>query len=112
MARPGREAGARDAVRALLPSFKGWHAVDDALAYGVKVTGCTVHFVDEELDHGPIILQEAVTVADDAAGTKPTGAIPITTPVALCECNDATGCTMSIAEPTPTLDSTMLLARA
>lgn len=43
-----------------------------------------------------------VTVADDAAGTKPTGAIPITTDFATCTCNDATGCTMSIAEPTPT----------
>lgn len=43
-----------------------------------------------------------VTVADDAAGTKPAGVIPITTPVVTCTCNDATGCTMSIAEPTPT----------
>lgn len=43
-----------------------------------------------------------VTVADDAAGTKPTGAIPITTDYATCTCNDATGCTMSIAEPTVT----------
>lgn len=43
-----------------------------------------------------------VTVADDAAGTKPAGAIPITTDFATCTCNDATGCTMSIAEPTPT----------
>ena len=43
-----------------------------------------------------------VTVADDAAGTKPTGAIPITTDFATCTCNDATGCTMSIAEPTVT----------
>lgn len=41
-----------------------------------------------------------VTVADDAAGTKPTGAIPITGDSATCTCNDATGCTMSIAEPT------------
>ena len=41
-----------------------------------------------------------VTVADDTAGTKPAGVTPITAPVALCECNDATGCTMSIAEPT------------
>lgn len=43
-----------------------------------------------------------VTVADDGAGTKPAGAIPITTDFATCTCNDATGCTMSIAEPTPT----------
>jgi phosphoribosylglycinamide formyltransferase-1 len=47
---------------ALLPSFKGWHAVRDALAYGVKVTGCTVHVVTEEMDVGPILAQEAVEV--------------------------------------------------
>lgn len=50
---------------ALLPSFKGTHGVKDALKYGVKVTGVTVHFVDDQLDHGPIILQEAVKVSDD-----------------------------------------------
>jgi phosphoribosylglycinamide formyltransferase-1 len=50
---------------ALLPSFKGWHAVRDALAYGVKVTGCTVHIVTEEMDVGPILAQEAVPVLDD-----------------------------------------------
>ena len=43
-----------------------------------------------------------VTVADDAAGTKPTGAIPVTSDFVTCTCNDATGCTMSIAEPAPT----------
>jgi phosphoribosylglycinamide formyltransferase-1 len=47
---------------ALLPSFKGWHAVRDALAYGVKVTGCTVHVVTEEMDVGPILAQEAVEI--------------------------------------------------
>lgn len=47
---------------ALLPSFPGTSGVADALAYGVKVTGVTVHFVDEGLDSGPIILQEAVPV--------------------------------------------------
>ncbi len=47
---------------ALLPSFKGTQAIEDALAYGVKVTGVTVHFVDEEMDHGPIIMQQAVAV--------------------------------------------------
>ncbi|SNS16876.1 formyltetrahydrofolate-dependent phosphoribosylglycinamide formyltransferase [Actinomadura mexicana] len=47
---------------ALLPSFPGAHAVRDALAYGVKVTGCTVHFVDEGVDTGPVIAQESVTV--------------------------------------------------
>lgn len=50
---------------ALLPSFKGTEGIKDALEYGVRVTGPTVHFVDEELDHGPIILQKAVEVKDD-----------------------------------------------
>ncbi len=50
---------------ALLPSFKGTHGIKDALEYGVKVTGPTVHFVDEKLDHGPIILQRCVEVKDD-----------------------------------------------
>jgi len=48
----------------LLPAFPGLHAQQQALDYGVKITGCTVHFVDEELDHGPIILQRAVPVED------------------------------------------------
>ena len=47
---------------ALLPSFPGAHAVRDALAYGVKVTGSTVHFIDEGVDTGPIIAQEALEV--------------------------------------------------
>ncbi|ODA42278.1 phosphoribosylglycinamide formyltransferase [Desulfosporosinus sp. BG] len=46
----------------LLPAFPGLHAQRQALEYGVKVSGCTVHFVDEGLDSGPIILQEAVSV--------------------------------------------------
>ena len=50
---------------ALLPAFKGWHAVRDALAAGVKVTGCTVHLVTEEVDSGEILAQEAVPVLDD-----------------------------------------------
>jgi phosphoribosylglycinamide formyltransferase 1 len=49
----------------LLPAFPGAHAVEDALTWGVKVTGCTVHLVDEEVDHGPIVAQEAVPVLDD-----------------------------------------------
>ena len=47
---------------ALLPAFKGWHAVRDALAQGVKVTGTTVHVATEEVDEGPILAQEAVAV--------------------------------------------------
>ena len=51
----------------LLPAFPGLEAQEQAFAYGVKVSGCTVHFVDEELDHGPIIVQKTVPVleADD-----------------------------------------------
>lgn len=49
----------------LLPAFPGAHAVEDALAWGVKVSGVTVHFVDEQVDHGPIIAQEAVEVRED-----------------------------------------------
>ncbi|MDX1658420.1 MAG: phosphoribosylglycinamide formyltransferase [Nitriliruptorales bacterium] len=49
----------------LLPAFKGAHAVRDALEYGVKVTGSTVHFVDEKMDHGPIIAQRPVEIHPD-----------------------------------------------
>jgi phosphoribosylglycinamide formyltransferase 1 len=49
---------------ALLPAFPGAHAVRDALDWGVKVTGVTVHLVDEEVDHGPILAQEAVPVEE------------------------------------------------
>ncbi|MBI9078542.1 MAG: phosphoribosylglycinamide formyltransferase [Pseudodesulfovibrio sp.] len=45
---------------ALLPSFAGVHGQSDAADYGVKISGCTVHFVDEEMDHGPVIIQAAV----------------------------------------------------
>ncbi len=48
----------------LLPAFPGLEAQEQAFAYGVKVSGCTVHFVDEELDHGAIIVQKAVAVLD------------------------------------------------
>jgi phosphoribosylglycinamide formyltransferase-1 len=48
----------------LLPAFPGLEAQEQAFAYGVKVTGCTVHFVDEELDHGAIIVQKEVPVLD------------------------------------------------
>jgi phosphoribosylglycinamide formyltransferase-1 len=47
---------------ALLPAFPGAHAIHDAIAWGSKVTGVTVHFVDEQIDHGPIILQEALPI--------------------------------------------------
>ena len=49
----------------LLPSFRGVEGMKDAFTYGVKVTGVTVHFVDEKMDHGPIILQEAVKIAEN-----------------------------------------------
>lgn len=47
---------------ALLPAFKGWHAVRDALEHGVKITGTTIHLVTEDVDSGPILAQEAVPV--------------------------------------------------
>jgi phosphoribosylglycinamide formyltransferase-1 len=50
---------------ALLPSFPGMHGVRDALAYGVKVTGCTVFLVDDGVDAGPVVAQQAVEVRDD-----------------------------------------------
>ncbi len=49
----------------LLPAFPGLDAQRQALEHGVKITGCTVHIVDEELDHGPIVMQQAVEVLDD-----------------------------------------------
>ncbi|MDD2703332.1 MAG: phosphoribosylglycinamide formyltransferase [Candidatus Omnitrophica bacterium] len=49
---------------ALLPAFKGEHGIRDAFDYGVKTSGVTVHFVDEKMDHGPIILQQAVPIRE------------------------------------------------
>jgi phosphoribosylglycinamide formyltransferase-1 len=49
----------------LLPAFAGWHAVREALAFGVKVTGCTIHVATVEVDAGPILAQEAVPVLPD-----------------------------------------------
>ena len=48
---------------ALLPSFKGVNGQDQAFNYGVKLAGCTTHFIDNEMDHGPIILQAALKVS-------------------------------------------------
>ncbi|MBL7084926.1 MAG: phosphoribosylglycinamide formyltransferase [Candidatus Omnitrophica bacterium] len=50
---------------ALLPSFKGVHGIKDALDYGVKISGVTVHFVDDKMDHGPIVMQEALKIKED-----------------------------------------------
>jgi phosphoribosylglycinamide formyltransferase 1 len=59
---------------ALLPSFPGLHSQRQAIEYGVKVSGCTVHFVDDQVDHGPIILQSAVPVlegdSEDSLGKR------------------------------------------
>lgn len=49
---------------ALLPVFKGTKAIESAYCYGVKVTGVTVHFIDEKVDHGPIVLQESLKIKD------------------------------------------------
>jgi phosphoribosylglycinamide formyltransferase-1 len=59
---PGRVLNSHPA---LLPAFKGWHAVREALAMGVKVTGTTIHVATAEVDDGPILAQEAVVVLDD-----------------------------------------------
>jgi phosphoribosylglycinamide formyltransferase-1 len=59
---PGRVVNTHPA---LLPSFPGAHAVADALAYGVKVTGCSVHLVDAGTDTGPLLAQQPVPVLDD-----------------------------------------------
>lgn len=59
----------------LLPAFPGLDAQHQALEHGVKVTGCTVHFVDEHLDHGPIVLQAAVPVLDDDTADSLSGRI-------------------------------------
>ena len=53
---------------ALLPSFPGLHAQQQAIEHGVKLSGCTLHVVDEECDHGPIVLQASVPVRDDDTG--------------------------------------------
>jgi phosphoribosylglycinamide formyltransferase-1 len=49
----------------LLPSFKGTNGQKDAIDYGVKITGCTTHFIDENMDHGPIILQAAIKLMQE-----------------------------------------------
>lgn len=55
---------------ALLPSFPGVHGQGDAAAYGVKLSGCTVHFVDEKMDHGPVIVQAAVPAVPGEDGAS------------------------------------------
>ena len=60
---------------ALLPAFRGGRAIKDALAYGVKLTGVTVHFVDEKVDHGPIILQSAVAIKEGMTLSALTAAV-------------------------------------
>jgi len=60
----------------LLPAFPGLEAQEQAFAYGAKVTGCTVHFVDEELDHGAIVVQRAVSVLETDDETLARGADP------------------------------------
>jgi len=62
----------------LLPAFPGTRAVQQAWDYGVKMVGCTIHFVDEQVDHGPIVLQRALPV-DDApdAGTLASRLLPV-----------------------------------
>lgn len=63
---------------ALLPAFPGLHAQRQALEHGVKITGCTVHFVDEGLDSGPIILQRAMEVlGDDTEETLSARLLPL-----------------------------------
>jgi phosphoribosylglycinamide formyltransferase 1 len=59
-------AGVINVHPALLPAFPGLHAVEQALAYGVKVFGVTVHFVDDDVDTGPVILQRAIELPDAA----------------------------------------------
>jgi phosphoribosylglycinamide formyltransferase 1 len=54
----------------LLPAFRGAHAVRDALGYGVRITGSTVHLVDEQVDHGPIVAQRPVEVREDDTETS------------------------------------------
>jgi phosphoribosylglycinamide formyltransferase-1 len=59
----------------LLPSFPGVDAQEQALEHGVRISGCTVHLVDEDLDSGPIIVQRAVEVADDDTPERLAGRI-------------------------------------
>jgi phosphoribosylglycinamide formyltransferase-1 len=62
----------------LLPAFPGLHAQEQAIEYGAKLTGCTVHFIDEGLDSGPVILQNAIEIfPDDAADTLSERLLPL-----------------------------------
>ena len=73
----------------LLPAFPGAHAVPQALAHGVKTTGITIHFVDEEVDHGPIIRQEPVAVLPDDEEATLTARLQAVEHVAFPEVVDA-----------------------
>ena len=62
----------------LLPAFPGLHSQEQALEYGVKITGCTVHFIDEGLDSGPIVLQKTIEVnPEDSAETLSDRLLPV-----------------------------------
>lgn len=69
----------------LLPAFPGAHAVRDALAHGVKVTGCTVHLVDEGLDTGPILAQRAVPIPHGASEEDVHEQIKVVERTLICE---------------------------
>ncbi|QJT10566.1 phosphoribosylglycinamide formyltransferase [Oceanidesulfovibrio marinus] len=60
---------------ALLPSFPGTHGQHDAATFGVRLAGCTVHFVDEKMDHGPVVIQAALPVTPGIAGDDLAGQI-------------------------------------
>ena len=65
LGRPNKEEKIINIHPSLLPSFPGKNAHEQVIAYGAKVSGCTIHFVDEGMDSGPIILQESIPVLDN-----------------------------------------------